>query len=81
MCFHKYNNYHDTYKFFKAGIYNPSYMITSKSGKYKGYPFRSFQNNHYSGGYSDHFPVYIYLIKKAPTSVEALKISGKTNSY
>jgi len=74
------NKKYDTYKFFKAGIYNPPYVITQK-GKYKGYPFRSFQNNHFSGGYSDHFPVYIYLIKKAPTFVEASKISRKTNSY
>lgn len=57
------NKNYDTYKFYKAGIYNPSYVITQK-GKYKGYPFRSFQNNNFSGGYSDHFPVYIYLIKK-----------------
>ncbi len=55
---------HDNYKFYKAGIYNPSYMITA-SGKYIGYPFRSFQNSNYAGGYSDHFPVYIYLIKRA----------------
>ena len=32
---------YDHYKFYKAGIYNPLYMITS-IGKYKGYPFRSF---------------------------------------
>jgi len=52
----------DGYFFYRAGIYNPSYLI-SKKGKYKGYPLRSFENNHYSGGYSDHFPVYIELIK------------------
>ena len=55
-----YNNYN----FYKAGIFNPSYMITPH-GKYKGYPYRSFQNNNFSGGFSDHFPVYIYLIKRA----------------
>ena len=54
---------YNTYKFYKAGIYNPQYIITQK-GSYKGYPFRSFQNNNYTGGYSDHFPVYIYLIKE-----------------
>jgi len=52
-----------SYKFYKAGIFNPQYVISNK-GRYKGYPFRSFQNNNYSGGYSDHFPVYIYLIKE-----------------
>lgn len=50
------------YTFYRAGIYNPSYLIT-KHGKYKGYPLRSFVNNNYSGGYSDHFPVYVELIK------------------
>lgn len=46
--------------FQRAGVYNPSYLITQK-GKYKGYPYRSFQNNHFAGGYSDHFPVFIEL--------------------
>ncbi len=55
-------NFQD-FKFYKAGIFNPQYIIT-QNGKYKGYPFRSFQNNNYTGGYSDHFPVYIYLIKE-----------------
>lgn len=50
------------YFFYRAGIYNPSYLISQK-GKYKGYPLRSFENNHYAGGYSDHFPVYVELIK------------------
>jgi hypothetical protein len=50
------------YLFYRAGIFNPSYMIV-KHGKYKGYPLRSYENSRYSGGYSDHFPVYIELIK------------------
>ena len=50
------------YLFFRAGIFNPSYLISQK-GKYKGYPLRSFQNNHYAGGYSDHYPVYVELVK------------------
>jgi len=52
-----------TYRFFYAGIYNPSY-ITNRSGRFKGYPFRSYSYSNYTGGYSDHFPVYIYLIKE-----------------
>ena len=54
---------YNSYKFYTAGIFNPKFIITRK-GRYKGYPFRSFQNNNYTGGYSDHFPVYIYLIKE-----------------
>ncbi len=51
-----------SYRFYKAGIFNKSYLETP-SGQYKGYPFRSFANG-YTGGYSDHFPVFIYLIKE-----------------
>ena len=47
---------------YMAGIYNPEY-ITKNNGKYKGYPFRSFENNRFVGGFSDHFPVYLYLVK------------------
>ncbi len=52
-----------TYKMLKAGIYNPKYLINSK-GRFKGYPFRSFSYGSYTGGYSDHFPVYMYLLKE-----------------
>lgn len=52
-----------TYKMYKAMIFNKAFL-TTKKGKYKGYPFRSFSNGGYTGGYSDHYPVYIYLIKE-----------------
>lgn len=52
-----------TYKIFKAKIFNKRFL-TQKRGKYKGYPFRSFSNGKYTGGYSDHYPVYMYLIKE-----------------
>lgn len=54
---------YDDYKFFEAHIFNPSYLTNSK-GRYKGYPFRSYSNNNYTGGYSDHYPVYVYLIRE-----------------
>ena len=54
---------YSTYTFYKAGIYNKSYLANPR-GRYKGYPYRSFANG-FTGGYSDHFPVYIYLIKEA----------------
>ncbi len=49
--------------FFKAEIYNPPYL-SNLSGKYRGYPKRSFVNNRFSNGFSDHYPVCISLIKK-----------------
>jgi len=52
-----------SFKIYKTGIYNPTYM-TNKKGRYKGYPYRSFVGATWTGGYSDHFPVYTYLIKE-----------------
>lgn len=49
--------------FWNANIYNPKYLKQTK-GRYKGYPLRTFSSQKYTEGYSDHFPVYIYLIKK-----------------
>ena len=54
---------YSSYRFYKAGIYNKSYLANSR-GRYKGYPFRSFANGGYTGGFSDHFPVYLFLIKE-----------------
>lgn len=51
------------YKFWKAQVFNDALLVQS-SGKYTGYPFRSYSNGEYTGGYSDHFPVYIFLIKE-----------------
>ncbi|TYA70214.1 endonuclease/exonuclease/phosphatase family protein [Seonamhaeicola marinus] len=50
-------------KLYKARIFNKNYLIT-KSGTYKGYPFRSWSNGGFSNGYSDHFPVYIQIVKE-----------------
>jgi hypothetical protein len=52
-----------TFQFYKAGVYNKNFIIT-KSGTYKGYPLRSFGYHGFNNGYSDHFPVYVYLIKQ-----------------
>jgi len=68
------NSDYETYQFYKAGIFNPVYLITP-TGQYRGYPFRSYDYGGYTGGYSDHFPVYVYLIKeeKAGTAVHILE--------
>jgi len=52
-----------SYRFYKAFIYN-KYYLTTKEGRYKGYPFRSWSDGGFSGGFSDHFPVYVYVIKE-----------------
>ncbi|MBZ9632330.1 endonuclease/exonuclease/phosphatase family protein [Salegentibacter sp. LM13S] len=58
---------YSSFQFYKAGIFNKKYLIT-ENGQYKGYPFRSYGYSGYQGGYSDHFPVYIYLIKKVSSN-------------
>lgn len=54
---------YSSFQFYKAFIYNKNYL-TTKRGRWKGYPFRSFADGGFTGGFSDHFPVYIYLIKQ-----------------
>ena len=54
---------YDSFKFYKAGIFNKNYLI-NKKGRYRGYPKRSFADGGFTDGFSDHFPVYIYLIKE-----------------
>jgi len=55
------------YRFWKSGVFNAPYLVTKK-GQYKGYPFRTYAGGSYAGGYSDHFPVFLYLIKEASPS-------------
>ena len=52
-----------SYKYYKASIFN-NFYLKNASGRYKGYPHRSFAGGAYIAGYSDHFPVYMLLIKK-----------------
>ena len=37
--------------------------MTTQKGQYKGYPFRTFSNGSFIGGYSDHYPTYIVVGK------------------
>jgi hypothetical protein len=53
----------DKWKFYKAEIFNRDFLI-EKFGRYKGYPHRSFSGNTWINGYSDHLPVFVYLIKE-----------------
>lgn len=50
-----------TYRYWKANIFIRSFMLESQ-GTYKGYPLRNQSNG--TPGFSDHFPVYVYLIKE-----------------
>ncbi len=50
------------YQYYQAKIHNELYLI-QKSGNFRGYPFRTYSGSQYLGGFSDHFPVYVILIK------------------
>ncbi len=54
------------YRLWKVRVFAPKFLITSK-GRYKGYPFRTYAGGTYTGGYSDHFPVYAFLIREIPS--------------
>jgi hypothetical protein len=51
------------YQYYQSSIYNKNYLV-QKTGQFKGYPFRTFAGGAYLGGYSDHFPVYVFLVKE-----------------
>ncbi|MEO6540438.1 MAG: endonuclease/exonuclease/phosphatase [Ferruginibacter sp.] len=51
------------YHFFRANIFNREFLV-QQTGKYKGYPKRTWDGTTYNYGYSDHFPVYVTMLKK-----------------
>ena len=51
------------YYFSEAKFFRKPWMI-QQGGRYKGYPRRTYVFNKFIGGYSDHLPVYIVLMKK-----------------
>jgi hypothetical protein len=51
------------YHYYHQHIFNREFMVEN-TGRYKGYPMRTWDGNTYRGGYSDHFPTYIILLKK-----------------
>ena len=53
----------DTWTFSTAKIYKKPELIQTY-GKYRGYPKRTFAGGSWLGGYSDHFPVYLYLVRE-----------------
>ena len=57
------NNDFSTYQFYRAKVYSKNYM-KQQTGAYMGYPFRTYVGSTYQGGYSDHFPVYMFAVKE-----------------
>ena len=44
-------------------VFNKEFLVEN-NGRYKGYPMRTWDGNSYRGGYSDHFPTYLLIIKE-----------------
>jgi hypothetical protein len=51
------------FHFLNSKIFNRDFL-KEKEGQYAGYPNRTYVGGVYMGGYSDHFPVYIFLVKE-----------------
>jgi len=57
-------NPNNKWKFYNAEIFNKDFLI-NQMGKDKGLPHRSFTiNKKWDNGFSDHFPVVMYLVEK-----------------
>ena len=55
---------YSTYQYKNAKVHNKEFL-KQHGGRYNGFPFRTFAGGVWAGGYSDHFPVYVILLKKA----------------
>lgn len=51
------------YHFHKAVIFNKDFLV-QKTGRWRNYGKRTWDGMTYNYGYSDHFPVYVMLLKK-----------------
>ena len=54
---------YSTFQFHRAEVFNKPFL-RQPSGRFQGYPFRSYGGGVYLGGYSDHFPTYVFLIRE-----------------
>ncbi|WP_299098399.1 endonuclease/exonuclease/phosphatase family protein [uncultured Winogradskyella sp.] len=70
---------YSSFRYYKSGIFNKHYL-SNKHGRYKGYPLRSFADGGFTDGFSDHFPVYIYLVKEAEETKPVEKMETETKN-
>ncbi len=52
-----------TWQFYAVRIFNKAFL-RADYGAFKGYPLRTYSSGTYTGGYSDHFPVYFLIAKE-----------------
>lgn len=51
------------WQLYKAVVFRQPWLLQTE-GAFKGYPFRTFVGDIFINGYSDHLPVYLFLLKK-----------------
>lgn len=51
------------YKYYGVRIFNEPYL-QQQEGSFTGYPARTFVGDTYQDGYSDHFPVFVILVRE-----------------
>jgi hypothetical protein len=57
------NSSYKSFKFYTSKIYNKEFL-KNQEGNFRGYPYRTYVGSTFMGGYSDHFPVYVLLVKE-----------------
>jgi endonuclease/exonuclease/phosphatase family metal-dependent hydrolase len=54
---------YSSFQYHSSRVFNPPFM-REKQGRFAGYPWRTYSFGNYIGGYSDHFPTYIILLRE-----------------
>lgn len=52
-----------TLSYYNVTVFNKPFLI-AQEGKFKNYPLRTYSYGEYIHGYSDHFPVYVFLLRE-----------------
>lgn len=52
----------DRYRYYGVRVYNEPFL-RQQDGAFAGYPFRTFVGDTWTNGWSDHFPVYVILVR------------------
>lgn len=63
------NNTQAGYFLKDAHIFSKPWMVQT-TGRYKGYPKRTYDFDNYMSGYSDHFPTYLVFLKRMTTAAK-----------
>lgn len=54
---------YSSYKYYTSRVFNKTFLVQA-DGQYKDYPLRTYTGTTFQGGYSDHFPVYILIVRE-----------------